>query len=96
MGITSVQRVKRSINVRQNLKLWDGGNGPMISKWITLKRLEGIGKGAKGDLMCRETLLHWHGRHSRDQVLMSLFIPGQKNLDETNLLVALIPGCARL
>ncbi|GFS68960.1 hypothetical protein NPIL_609311 [Nephila pilipes] len=45
---------------------------------------------------CRVTLDFWHFRQLLIQVLASLFIDGHTDFDFSNLVVALIPGWARL
>ena len=58
------------------------------------KRLSGAATRSKGVRTCLPTLLAWQSRHSRHQILMSLFMLCQTNLSDTARVVGTGPRWA--
>lgn len=96
IGIASGHHVKRSTIVRQYLYPLELGSGPTISTWTCSNLFVGPLKSPTGVLLCRVILALWHCMHARAHCLQSFPMLGHMYLAETNLAVALTPGCAKL
>ena len=95
-GMTSGQRVVRSMIVRMCENPSDGGNGPTMSMCIWLNLFDGTGMLITGVCTCDCILDDWHARHSFVHWLTCFLSPCQTNFCETSLTVDFQPGCARL
>lgn len=95
-GKTSGHRVNLSTQVTASLHLWESGNGPMRSRWISSNIWERGSNFPRGDRVCLVTFAYWQLLHSLAQRRTSRLIPGQTTLDMTNFCEALTPGCDKL
>ena len=75
-GITSGHCVNRSTHVRRWVNPRDWGSGPTKSMCTMWNQKSGSGNVARGDLVCRWTLVRWHCKQLRAQRRTSALISG--------------------
>ena len=95
VGTHSIQEVFLSIMVKQCCLPSEGVSGPIKSTWRCSILVVG-GNCCSGVFVCLVIFVVWHLMHSRAQVVVSLFINGQKYRDVTSFLDVRMPGCDKL
>ena len=93
MGNASVHLVALSMIVSMYLCPSDGGNGPIISKWMCANLFDVGSYGCMPDSTCLEILYVWHWWHSLTHRLMSFLMLSQMYLVVMSFAVEFAEGC---
>ena len=92
MGMASGHRVYLSMIVNKYLFSLAVGRGPTMSKWVLVKRCDGVRNDFNGVFTCLSTLDCWQGKHSLDHCIASLLMLCHTNLANSRRRVVFLPG----